>query len=92
MAIVYTVQYDQTGKYVVRAEDLPRASKLPCAQNLKNILENIPIHMGGDARTGSPCAQIFGGKISSARRKQTFKSRNTRPSCFESLNPIRSWD
>ena len=22
----------QTGKYVVRAEDLPRASKLPCAQ------------------------------------------------------------
>ena len=24
----------QTGKYVVRAEDLPRASKLPCTQRL----------------------------------------------------------
>ena len=29
----------QTVKYVVRAEYLPRASRLPCAQNLENILE-----------------------------------------------------
>ena len=27
-------QQFQTGKYVARAEDLPRASKLPCAQRL----------------------------------------------------------
>ena len=26
------IYWAQTGKYVVRAEDLPRASKLPCAQ------------------------------------------------------------
>ena len=29
-----TLTTDQTGKYVARAEDLPRASQLPCVQRL----------------------------------------------------------
>ena len=43
----------QTGKYVVRAEDLPRARKLSCAQRPmkraefeKYILEKYPISYG----------------------------------------------
>ena len=43
---------NQTGKYVVRAEDLPRASKLPCPQRPimraefeKIYLKNKPFHM-----------------------------------------------
>ena len=45
--------YLQTGVYVVRAEDLPHASKLPCAQRPikraefeKTCLKNISLRMG----------------------------------------------
>ena len=52
----------QAGKYVVRAEDIPRARKLPCAQNLENTLENIKLHMWGVARVVVLSAKFDGKK------------------------------
>ena len=55
----------QTGKYVVRAEDLPRASKLPlpqqpikCAEFEKYNLKVNHFIWGGDTWTVFPSAQI----------------------------------
>ena len=46
----------QTGEYVVRAEDLPRASKLPCAQRPIKRAEfekyTKPFHMGRRCEDG----------------------------------------
>ena len=48
----YSGPKSQTGKYVVRAEDLPRASELPCAQRpmkraeFEKMLENHAISYG----------------------------------------------
>ena len=47
-----------------KARKLVRGQYIAGAQKLQNILENIKFHMGGDARTAFPCAQIYEGGIS----------------------------
>ena len=65
----------------MRAEDLPRANNLPSAQNLKNILvkcagtyKKVPLNMQKRCQGGFSKRANLTGKISSARRKQTFQS------------------
>ena len=68
----------QTGKYVVRPEDLPRARQLSCLQGaikraaLKNILENMSFLIRRECKGGFSKRANLTGKISSAPRKQTF--------------------
>ena len=69
-----------TGTYVVRAEDLPPASKLPCAaanqarKIWKIYCKNKQLRMLRHGEVVAPSAQILQENISSARRKQTFQS------------------
>ena len=81
------MQGSQTGKYVLRAEDLPPANKFPYAQRpikrakcekytckARRFLQMYH-YIWGSAAMGvfSKTANLT-GKISSARREQTFQS------------------
>ena len=65
----------QTGKYVVRAEDLPRASKLPCAQRpvkrtkYGKYAGKIHYTCGGVARVVFPSANVTRKNILRAENK-----------------------
>ena len=72
----------QTGKYVVRAEDLPHADKLPCAQQpikrakFENMYAKIcsTIYIRRYCRVAFPSTQILRESVSSGHSKQLFQS------------------
>ena len=77
----YATPHIQAGKYVVRAENLHRARKLPCTQRPikqaefeKYTWKMFHFLWGGDVMAVFPSTHIWCGKISLAGRKQTFQS------------------